>query len=94
MHKQILENQRFPEATFTPDHVDGKYDVHGVLKIHGSSHELTLHFQVDRAGDQYIASTHFVIPYVQWGIKDPSNFLLKVAKTVEVDIKTTIDAIP
>jgi len=94
MHKEILESQRYPEATFTPDRVDGKFDVHGVFKIHGGDHELTLHFQVDRTGDQYTASTHFTIPYVQWGMKDPSNFLLKVDKTVEMDIKTTVDAIP
>jgi polyisoprenoid-binding protein YceI len=94
MHKDILESQRFPEATFTPDRVDGNMDVHGVFKIHGADHELTLHFQVERTGDQYAASTHFVIPYVQWGMKDPSNFLLKVDKTVEIDIKTTADAHP
>ena len=67
-------------------------DVHGVFKIHGADHELMLHFQVERAGDQYIASTHFTIPYVEWGMKDPSNFLLKVDKTVDLDIKTTIHA--
>jgi len=102
MHKEILESQRYPEATFIPDRVDGKLaplgpsqmDVHGVFKIHGVDHELTLRFKVDRAGDQYNASTHFVIPYVQWGMKNPSNFLLKVDKTVDVDIKTTINAGP
>jgi polyisoprenoid-binding protein YceI len=94
MHKEILESQRYPEATFTPDHVDGNTDVHGVFKIHGADHELTLHFQVERSGDQYTASTHFEIPYVQWGMKDPSNFLLKVGKTVEMDIRLTADARP
>ncbi len=102
MHKEILESRRYPEATFTPGRVDGKLaqqgssqmDVHGVFKIHGVDHELTLHFQVERAGDQYTASTHFVIPYVQWGMKNPSNFLLKVDKTVDMDIKTTINAAP
>jgi polyisoprenoid-binding protein YceI len=97
MHKQILESKRFPEATFKPDHVDGKLsaegqsqmDVHGLLKIHGADHDLTLHFQVARSGDQYIVSTHFTIPYVEWGMKDPSNFLLKVDKTVDIDIKAT-----
>jgi polyisoprenoid-binding protein YceI len=97
MHKEILESQRYPDATFTPDHVDGKLasqgqsqiDVHGVFKIHGADHELTLHFQAEPLGAQYIASTHFSIPYVQWGMKNPSNILLKVDKTVEMDIKTT-----
>jgi polyisoprenoid-binding protein YceI len=102
MHKDILESRRYPEAAFTPDRVDGKLapegpsqiDMHGVFKIHGADHELTLHFQVEHtAAGQYSASTHFVIPYVQWGMKDPSNLLLKVDKTVDVDIKTTINAL-
>ena|SRR5579862_2283079 len=92
MHKQILESQRYPEATFKPDRIDGKFDVHGVLNLHGADHELTLHFQAERVGDQYNASTHFTIPYVQWGMKDPSNFMLKVDKIVEMDIKTTVHA--
>jgi polyisoprenoid-binding protein YceI len=100
MHKEILESQRYPEAIYTPDHVDGKLapqgrsqmDVHGVFKVHGVNHEMTLHIQVEQAGGQYTASTHFVIPYVQWGMKNPSNFLLKVDKTVDMDIKTTINA--
>ena len=102
MHKEILESRRFPEAIFTPDHVEGKLapqgqsqiDVHGVFNIHGADHELTLHFTVERAGEQYIASTHFTIPYVQWGMKNPSNFLLKVDKTVDMDIKASINERP
>jgi polyisoprenoid-binding protein YceI len=100
MHKEILQSQRFPLATFTPDHVDGKLapqgqsqiDVHGVFKIQGADHELTMHFQVECTGGQYVASTHFVIPYVEWGMKNPSNFLLKVDKTVDVDVQTTVNA--
>ena len=100
MHKEILESLRFPEAIFTPDRVEGalapqgqsQLDVHGVFKIHGASHPLTLHFQVERVGEQYNASTHFTIPYVQWGMKNPSNFLLKVDKNVEVDVNTTVNA--
>jgi polyisoprenoid-binding protein YceI len=99
MHKDILESQRYPEATFTPDHVAGRLppqgqseiDVHGVFKIRGVDHDLTLHFQVERAGDQYTSSTHFTIPYVEWGMKNPSNFLLKVDKTVDINIKTTVN---
>ena len=101
MHKQILESQRFPEATYSPYHVDGKLspegqsqiDVHGIFKIHGSEHDLTLHFEVDATSGQYTASTHFTIPYVQWGMKDPSSFLLKVDRTVDIDIKAAIAGI-
>ena len=92
MQKEILESQKYPEAVFSPDHVDGhlgqpEVDVHGKLNIHGADHELTLHFKVMAEGGQYTASTHFTIPYVQWGMKNPSNFMLKVGDRVEVDVK-------
>ena len=95
MHQEILESRKFPEAIFTPDRVAGhlapqgasEIDVHGNFCIHGASHELTLHFQVQPDGHQYVASTHFSIPYVQWGMKNPSNFLLKVDDKVEMDVR-------
>jgi len=95
MHKEILESQKYPEAVFTPDRVDGhlaaqgqsEVDTHGRINIHGTDHELTLHFKVAAQGNQYTVSTHFSIPYVQWGMKNPSNFLLKVDEKVEMDVK-------
>src|ERR1700730_14453614 len=76
MHKEILESQRYPEAVFMPDRVEGhvapegesQIDVHGMFRIHGADHELTLHSQVQASGGQYTASTHFIIPYVKWGM--------------------------
>jgi len=96
MHKEILESQKYPDAVFTADRCQGSIapqgesaiDVHGTFKIHGTGHELTLHFQIQASGDQYTASTQFIIPYVQWGMKNPSNFLLKVDDKVEMDVKT------
>lgn len=95
MHKDILESQKYPEAVFSPDHVNGQLgqpevDVHGMLRIHGADHEMTLHFKVTTEGGQHTASTHFTIPYVQWGMKNPSNFLLKVGDKVEVEVKTVL----
>lgn len=95
MHKEILESQRYPEAVFTPDHVDGhiapdgdsQVDVHGMFRIHGADHELTLHFKVRESAGQLTADTHFIIPYVAWGMKNPSNFFLHVDDKVEIDVK-------
>jgi len=95
MHKEILESARYPEAVFIPDHVSGELaprgesqlDLHGNFRIHGASHELTLHFRAEVANIDVTASTGFVIPYVQWGMKNPSNFLLRVSDKVEMNIQ-------
>ena len=69
-------------GTFQPE-----VEVHGKIRIHGADHEMALHFRVGADGT---ASTHFTIPYVQWGMKNPSNFLLKVGDKVEIEVKTVL----
>ena len=34
-------------------------------------------------------TTHIEIPYVQWGLKNPSNFLLRVKDKVVIEIEAT-----
>ena len=95
MHKDILESERYPEAVFIPQHVEGRLvsegstnmEVHGLFKIHGASHEVTLQVRAQSKGDQVTASMNFVMPYVQWGMKNPSTFLLRVSDKVQLDIR-------
>ena len=97
MQKDILESQRYPEAVFTPDRVDGQFapalpvqlQVHGLFKIHGAEHEITLPIEVQMKDGAITATTHFMVPYVRWGMKNPSNFLLRVNDKVVIDIRTT-----
>jgi polyisoprenoid-binding protein YceI len=98
MQKEILESRKYPEAVFTPERVEGRLagqgqsvvDLHGKFNIHGADHELTLHLTVQADDKQYTASTHFTIPYLEWGMKNPSNFLLKVGGAVDVEVKTVV----
>ncbi len=101
MHQEILESQKYPEAVFVPDSVQGRletegesqFDVHGVLTIHGAGHEMTLSLLVDaQGGGRYTATSRFSIPYVVWGMQDPSNFLLRVDKKVELEVKASATA--
>lgn len=92
MHKSILESAKFPEITFVPDAVEGKVNleggssvlVHGTFGLHGLQHTITLPVQVHVGGGQMDLTTHFAIPYVEWGLKNPSTFLLRVDKTVVI----------
>jgi polyisoprenoid-binding protein YceI len=97
MHHDILESARYPEITFRPDRVEGKVvtpgtatlQVHGIFSIHGADHELIMPVQVQVFANHWIADTHFTVPYVNWGIKNPSSFLLRVSESVEVDVHAT-----
>ena len=94
MHAEILESQRYPEITFTPTKMSGKVElqgdssvqVEGIIRLHDIDHAMTLTFLVQTKGNSLSARAHIVIPYVEWGLKNPSTFLLHVSDKVEVDV--------
>jgi polyisoprenoid-binding protein YceI len=95
MKNEVLEVSRFAEVTFAPRSFTGELaasgdstiQVAGFFTLHGAQHELTVPMQIHMDGSHLIAKTHFTVPYVQWGLKDPSIFVLKVAKEVGIDLK-------
>jgi polyisoprenoid-binding protein YceI len=95
MHKEILETAKYPEVVFHPTEVEGRVaasgpsdvKVHGMFSIHGTDHELTALVHADLAGDHWTGTSRFEVPYVSWGIKDPSNFFLKVKHVVNVELE-------
>jgi polyisoprenoid-binding protein YceI len=95
MHNEILESPRFTEIVFKPDRVDGKVpaqgavdlQVHGVFSLHGSDHEMTLPVHAEITGNAWKGTGKFSVPYIQWGLKNPSNFLLKVKPDVEIELE-------
>jgi polyisoprenoid-binding protein YceI len=97
MHREILESDRYPEITFRPDHVEGtvallgksSVQVHGVFNLHGADHELTAPADVEITPDHWSATVHFSVPYVKWGIKNPSTLFLRVSESVDIDLTAT-----
>jgi hypothetical protein len=59
-----------------------------VFRIHGAAHEITIPVQVQMSNGQASAKTSFAIPYVRWGMKNPSTFLLRVSDKVEIEAAT------
>lgn len=95
MHKEVLESGRFGEIIFRPDSITGKLEsqgestvqIHGIFVLHGSEHELTVPVQANLSGDHWTGSAKFSVPFIEWGLKNPGNWLLKVEHSVTVDLE-------
>jgi polyisoprenoid-binding protein YceI len=96
MHKKVLESGRYPEIVFRTGRVVGKVAaqgpsqvrLHGIFSIHGAEHEIEIPAEVEAAGGQYRATVKFSVPFVEWGMKDPSTLFLRVDKRVDITIHT------
>jgi polyisoprenoid-binding protein YceI len=97
MHKDVLESSQFQEILFTVDRVEGKVApsgssnvmLHGTMKLHGVDHEFGAPVQAEITGDHWKATAKFTIPFLKWGLKNPSTWLLKVKPDVDVDLTLT-----
>jgi polyisoprenoid-binding protein YceI len=93
MHKDVIESWRYAEIVFHPNRAEGTLategastlQVHGVFTMHGADHEVTFPVEVTLAGSAWTAKASFQVPYVQWGMKNPSVLFLKVGDTVQVE---------
>src|SRR5467141_1995382 len=93
MHKEVLESARYAEVIFRPDRVEGEIppqraftvNVHGLLVLHGSEHQLTVPVQAELAGDHWTGSGKCNVPFIGWGLKNPGNFFLKVDHAVQIE---------
>jgi polyisoprenoid-binding protein YceI len=94
MNTDVLDVDHFAQVLFVPKSYQGSIaasgdstiQVTGVFTLHGTPHDLTVPMQIHMDGSSLTAKTHFMVPYVQWGLKDPSIFILKVAKEVGIDL--------
>jgi hypothetical protein len=95
MHKEVLESARFTDIIFRPDRVEGAVQpqggssaqLHGVCVLHGSEHELTAPVRVELTSGQWKGTASFSVPYNDWGLKNPGNFLLKVDHMVSIEVQ-------
>jgi polyisoprenoid-binding protein YceI len=94
MHKEILESQKYREITFAPLEVEGdvppqgdsQVRVRGTFRIHGQDHEIVIPVAIHSAGAELTLDTDFSIPYLSWGLKNPSTFILRASDTVQLSI--------
>jgi polyisoprenoid-binding protein YceI len=94
MKSDVLRVPSFPSITFEPATYSGQLAASGTSQIQvkgnftiiGKPHEITVPMTVQIDGTHCTATGSFNVPYVEWGMKDPSIFILKVGKNVKIDL--------
>lgn len=94
MNNDILHVRQYTTVTFSPKSYtgtvaptgDSTIQVTGVFTLLGTPHDLTVPIQLHMDAGNCTAKAHFVIPYVQWGLKDPSFLFWKAEKQVDMDL--------
>ncbi len=102
MHGQVLESERFPTIELVPESLEvdaepsGDADVVlvGTLRLHGGAWPVRVPARVERSGDDLRIVGSFVIPYVEWGLRDVSNFLLSIDPEVQVSFEARARLVP
>jgi polyisoprenoid-binding protein YceI len=95
MQDEVLESNRYPAIFYHPTEIKGPFKAgegtqdltaEGTFNIHGADHPLQLPLKVQISADTVTATTRFTVPYVEWGMKNPSRLLLRVSKQVEIEV--------
>jgi polyisoprenoid-binding protein YceI len=97
MYKDILEVEQHAVVSFEPKSYagalaasgDSNLQVTGIFTLLGTPHEITIPVLVHLEVAGATAKAHFVVPYVQWGLKDPSFLIWKADHDVAIDLNLT-----
>lgn len=94
MDKDILKVDQFTTVSFEPRTYSGviaasgdsTIQVSGVFTLLGTPHDLTIPMEIHLDGAKATVKAHFVVPYVQWGLKNPSFLFWKAENDVAIDL--------
>ena len=94
MTKDVLKANQYTTVSFAPKTYTGSIgpsggstiQVGGVFTLLGTPHDITVPMQVHIEGPKATAKAHFVVPYVEWGLKNPSFIVWKADNDVAIDL--------
>jgi polyisoprenoid-binding protein YceI len=97
MNKEILRVEQYATVSFEPKSYagviapsgDSTVQVTGIFTLLGTPHEITIPMLVHLEGTTATAKAHFTVPYIQWGLKDPSFLFWKADHDVAIDLFLT-----
>jgi hypothetical protein len=94
MNENILKVDRYTTVSFAPKTYtgaiapsgDSTIQVRGVFTLLGNPHDLAITMQIHMDGSKATARAQFVVPYVEWGLKNPSFMFWKAENNVAIDL--------
>ncbi len=94
MNKDILKVEQYATVSSEPKTYTGAIapsgestiQATGMLTLLGAPHEITIPILVRLEGTTATAKAHFVVPYVRWGLKNPSFLIWKADDDVVIDL--------
>jgi polyisoprenoid-binding protein YceI len=97
MNKEILQVEQHATVSFEPKSYagviapsgDSTIQVTGTFTLLGRPHEIVIPMLVHLDGKTATATARFSVPYIQWGLKDPSFLFWKADKEVAIDLFLT-----
>jgi hypothetical protein len=94
MNKDILKVEQYTTVSFAPETYTGTVapsgestiQVSGVFTLLGTPHDLTIPMLIHIDGSKATAKGQFVVPYVKWGLKNPTFLIWKAENDVAIDL--------
>jgi polyisoprenoid-binding protein YceI len=94
MHEEVLDSAKHPRLVLRPQRIEVSRreaealagTLFGQIELRGASHSVAIPFEGARHGERAQITLHFDVPWVAWGLPDPSNALLSVEKTLAVAV--------
>jgi len=95
MHAKVLVSAEHPLIVIRAERIEGplvlegasEITLVGTMEILGAEHPVRIPITVTIDGNTASVEATFQVPYVEWGLKDPSTFVLRVGKEVPVTVK-------
>jgi polyisoprenoid-binding protein YceI len=94
MYRDVLQIEQHATISFEPKTYSGAIaspgestiQVTGIFTLLGTPHDITIPMLVRLDGASATVKAHFVVPYVQWGLKNPSFLVWKADNDVAIDL--------
>lgn len=96
MHRDVLGSERHPRIVFRAqglrvlrrDSASAEIELEGRLDMHGQERPLVIPARLAASDGRIAIEARFRVAYVDWGMQDPSTFVLRVDRFVDVTVRS------